>query len=431
MFDDKAIARFALPLMLFFAVILPFDAYAAQGMSLDQVYAAALKRSESTAIQLESVNQAEERYRQARSAVLPSLSASASGTWMDPLPTGSASPNAQNYQPYAKLTLSQPLFRGMREYAALRQGKDLLAAQQQDYRHARVQLYKDVLQNFYTVLSLESQIRNYQEEIRLNHEREADIRERVRIGRSPRSELLNLLSTISTLKATIQQLHGQLQVARQAFAFLSGLDAETPLQDSTRLPSRLEPLDSYLSKLVDRPDVHAARQRLQAANEGVKIARGERLPSLDLNANYYLKRPGYLNDSKWDLGLSITMPLYEGGAIGSKVREAESQRSQAQLTQSQVQRRAEQEIRSLYMQVNLVLDQVEALKAATEAARKSYQAQQHDYRLGLVSNLDVIQSLTAYQQNRRALDNAEYTARSDYLQLQASVLHLPNMSEAP
>jgi outer membrane protein len=401
-------------------------------LTLDAYFTAALQRSESTAIQLQQIQQAEERYRQADAALLPTISGAVSYTWQDPLPPGSPqTPSNLSQQHVSQITASQPLFRGMREYAALRQTQDLLAAQRQDYRQAQLALYKDVLQNFYTILALESDLANYQEEIRLNRERERDIRARVRIGRSRDSELLNEQSSISTLQATVEQLRGQLQVAREAFAFLSGLDALTALHDSMPVPDNLEPLPAYLSGIQHRPDVHAAQQRLVAASEGIAIARGEHYPSLDLNANYYLDRPGYLADSKWDVQLSLTVPLYAGGSIQSKVREAGAQRNQAELTQSQVLRLADQEIRSLYQSVSSNLSQLQALAKATATSRKSYAAQVRDYRLGLVTNLDVLQALTEYQQNQRSLDHTRFTTKSNYLQLLAAAARQPAMAGQP
>lgn len=407
-------------------------AWAAEPLTLDAYFAVALQRSETTAIQLQQIQQAEEIYRQANAALLPTVSGVASLTWQDPLPAGTPSnPSNLSQQHVSRITATQPLFRGMREYAALRQTQDLLSATRQDYRQAEVALYKDVLQNFYTILALESDQRNYQEEIRLNRERETEIRARVRIGRSRDSELLNEQSSISTLRATVEQLSGQLQVAREAFAFLSGLDAVTTLQDSVNMPEQLEPLSAYLAGISNRPDVHAAQQRLVAASEGIAIARGEHYPSLDLNANYYLERPGYLQDSKWDVQLLLTIPLYAGGSIQSKVREAGAQRNQAELTQSQLLRQADQEIRSLYQSVMSNLSQLQALVTATAASKKSYAAQVRDYRLGLVTNLDVLQALTAYQQNQRTLDHTLFTAKSNYLQLLTAAARVPLMDNKP
>src|SRR5581483_10647413 len=146
----------------------------------------------------------------------------------------------------------------------------------------------------------ETDLQNLDEEIGQNLKREAELNARVRIGRSRVSEVLTVQSTISTLRAQIEQLQGQRRVAREAFAFLSGLDASTPLNDTEAVPAALEPLADYLVRLELRPDVQAGQQRLTAADENIAVAKGARLPSIDLNGNYYLERSGALRDVDWD-----------------------------------------------------------------------------------------------------------------------------------
>ena len=400
--------------------------HAAEALTLDEYFAAALKRSEVVATQGELIRQAEERYKQANSALRPTVNGVASYTRQDPIPAGELSTSTSpNRQSLAKLTATQPLFRGFREFAALRQTKALLGAQDQDYRNARAQLFMDVTQNFYTVLSIEQDLKNFGEEINQNIDREKELNSRVRIGRSRIGEVLSVQSTISTLRAQVEQLQGQLGTAREAFAFLSGLASTTLLRDTEDLPVNLEPLDDYLARLELRPDVSASRQRLSAAQENTKVARGAHLPSLDLNANRYLERTGNLKDSTWDVGIALTVPIYAGGLLQSKVSEAVSQRTQAELSASQVSRQAEQEIRSIYQSVVFDRSQLDALEKATESARKNYEAQRRDYRLGLVTNLDVLQALTAFQENQRALDRARYTSKLDYLKLQAAAVRRP------
>jgi outer membrane protein len=407
-------------------------AVAADALTLDDYFAAALKRSEAVATQGELIRQAEERYKQANAALYPTVNGVASYTRQDPIPAGeSSTANFPNRQTLAKVTATQPLFRGLRDFAALRQNQALVSAQNDDYQSARIQLFKDVVQNFYIVLSIEQDLRNLDAEIRLDLDREKELNARVRIGRSRIGEVLTVQSAISTLRAQVQQLQGQLGVARQAFAFLSGLDPATPLRDTETLPASVEPVDEYLARLALRPDVKANRQRLTAAQENVSVARGAKLPSVDLNANRYLNRTGSLRDSEWDVGVALTVPIYSGGLLQSQVSQAVSQQTQAELALSQVRRQAEQEIRSVHESVVYDQSQLAALEKATEAARKNYEAQRHDYRLGLVTNLDVLQALTAYQENRRALDRARFTAKSDYLTLQAAAVRRPAPPEEP
>jgi outer membrane protein len=401
-------------------------AAAAEALTLEEYFAAALARSEVIATQAELIRQAEERYRQADAARYPTVNGVASYTRQDPVPAGeSSSANFPNTQSLAKVTATQPLFRGLRDIAALRQNQALVGAQTEEEQSARLQLFKDVVQNFYTVLSIEQDLRNLEAEIQLDLDREKELNARVRIGRSRIGEVLTVQSAISTLRAQVQQLQGQLGVAREAFGFLSGLDPATPLRDTEEPSAALGSLDDYLARLALRPDVKAAQQRLAAATESVKAARLARLPSVDLNANRYLKRSGALQNSQWDAGVALTVPLYTGGLLQSQVSAALSQQTQAELALSQVRRQAEQEIRALYQSVTYDRAQVQALEKATEAAHKNYEAQRHDYRLGLVTNLDVLQALTAYQENLRALDRARFTAKSDYLALQAAVMRRP------
>lgn len=397
-------------------------------LTLDDYFAAALRRSEVVASQAELIRQAEERYVQAKAAVRPRVDGVGAYTRTD---TGAR--DASDFptrQTLARLTATQPLFRGFREFAAIRQSQALIGAQTEDYLNARVQLFRDVVQNFYEVLALEQDLRNYAEQIGQNREREKELQGRVRIGRSRIGEVLTVQSTISTLRARVEQLRAELATARDVFAFLSGLPAQTPLLDTETLPERPAPLEEYLERVAARPDVKAAEGRFQAAQENVAVARGARLPSVDLNANHYLERDGTLEDVDWDVQLALTVPLYAGGGLQSQLREALSQSTQAELDANRVRRLADQEIRSFHQIAVLDRSQLEALQRSTDAARKNYETQRRDYRLGLVTNLDVLQALTAFQENQRALDRARYMAKLNHLRLEAAAVRRPALPEA-
>ena len=210
-------------------------AAAAWALTLDDYFAQALARSEVVATQSELILQAEERYRQAGSALRPTIDGIASYTWLD---TGARDTLANpTSQPHARLTATQPLFRGFREFATLRQTQALVGAQGEDYRQARTQLFRDVAQNFYNVLAFEQDLRNLDEQVNQNLNREKELRDRVRIGRSRTGEVLTVQTRISTLRAEIEQINAQLSVARDVFAFLSGLPSTTPLRDTEALPT--------------------------------------------------------------------------------------------------------------------------------------------------------------------------------------------------
>jgi len=121
-----------------------------------------------------------------------------------------------------------------------------------------------------------------------------------------------------------------------------------------------------------------------------------------------------------------------GGIISSNVKTAQSQQRQSELQLSRVQRLAMEEIRSLYHNLKADFSQLAALQEAFNLAEKNYKANVRDYERNLVTNLDVLQALTAYQDTQRSLEKIRYLTKIDFNQLEAAAalrLYLINNPE--
>lgn len=416
----KAISILILVLTLF------VPGHAVAGENLENCFKAAMKRSEVIGEQKELVIQAEENIKQARGLILPSINGQAGYLRQQSAGvTASGTQISPTKQPLVKITGDQPLFRGFRDFAALKAEKQLAQAQAQARRQAVLQLYEDMAQAFYARRTYEQELVNLADELASYDSRVTELKERINIGRSRLSEVLQLNASIEALNAVVEQTKGQLLVAQETFAFLTGLPGDTPLSDDEAIPSDINSMDQYVSSVSQRPDTQADRDRYNAAKEGVWVAKGAHLPSVDLLGDYYIKRTGVTTDVKWDVAVNLTMPLFEGGIISSQVREARSVQRQAELTFQATTRQAEEEVRSRYRTLQSDLAQVKALERATDVSKKSYEAERHDYRLGLVTNLDVLQALTSFKEATRALDRTRIAAKLDYDKLESSVAHRP------
>jgi outer membrane protein len=391
------------------------------GRTLADCYAAALARSETVAQQRELVLQAHEHVRQAGGAVLPSLAGAAGWQWQENPGGGALQQSlAPTTSTTARITASQPLFRGGREYAALRAAKRLEAAQREEERRAEVQLYGSVAASFYSVLSATRDLANLADQLAAYDARIAELADRERIGRSRTSEVLTARAARTSLAAQDVQLRGVLEQARESLAFLTGQPADAPLAEEAGEPPAPDALETCLAGIEGRPDVAAARSRAEAAQAGEWVATGAILPSVDLVGNYYLKRGGVLENVHWDAQLALTLPLFTGGQTLSRIREAKSQRRQGDLGVSLARRSAETEIRTLYDRLRADRGQVAALASAVELAKASYDQQAEEYRQGLVNNLDVLTALNTLQGMRQALDRARYLVRTDLALLAAA-----------
>jgi outer membrane protein len=382
-------------------------------LTLEEAFRAALRRSETLATQQELVVQAEENYKQAWGSILPAVGASYSYLRRDT----QSSATGQT----AKVTIDQPLFRGFRDFAAIDETRTLITAQQQAREWAGLQLYRDVAAAFYTELAAQKDLNALDGELDLYDRRIKDLRDRLAIGRSRKTEVLTIQSSQAILKAQREQALGDLRVAREVLSFLTGLDQEARLDDTDTLPLHVKPLDVYQSRVDARPDVLAALKNVEAAQSGITVARGGHLPSADLTGNYYGQRPDMRADGRWDAQITVTLPLFSGGIVSSQVRSAESLRRESALQLSQARRLAAEDIRSLYHNLDSALAQKRALEEAFRISEENYKANLQDYEFGRVNNLDVLTALSAYQETKRSLQKSRYQSLIDYSQLDAAV----------
>lgn len=394
--------------------------------TLQESFESALKKSESFAQQQQLLEQAEERYKQAIGGVLPNIALAGSYLRQDTPQSSIGGSLFPAEQTTARLTASQPLFKGFREFAAMGQFSALADAQQLSRKHAGVLLYQDIVQVFYQVLSYESDIRNLNRQIELNAKRVKELEGRRKIGRSRNTEVLSVQAALAQLQAQAELAKGQLAASREMFEYLTGLDRDTPLRDDEEvLPNKVPALSKYLERLEKRFDFQAEKERVEAADKGVSLAKGEHWPTVDLQGNYYFKRNGALANVKWDVQVVGSLPLFSGGAVMSRVRQSVAERKRVELGMEQTRRLSEQEIRTLYASLLSDQAQLNALEKAAGLAEKTYVEQTREYRFGLVTNLDVIQSLNTAQLNQRDLDRAKYALKSDFLRLEAAAVTKP------
>ncbi len=403
---------------------------AGEPLNLEDCFRAALKRSEVLADQQELVVQAEETYHRARGAILPSINGSYSYFYQHaPGLMNSGNTDMSAAQKTAVITADQPLFKGFRDFAAVDAAKASIMAQEQAMQWAGTQLYEDVAQAFYNRLAVQKDLSVLDNELELYQQRIKELQDRLTIGRSRPTEVLTVQSAQAILKAQKEQILGQLNVSKEVLAFLTGLDQDIQLVDTDKLPIDIGSLDNYQSEIDTRPDIVAARNNLKASKSNITVAKGAYLPSVDLIGDYYVQRPNQETNGAWDVEIAVTMPIFEGGITRSNVKTAESQERQSEIQLGQIERMALEEVRSLYHNLKSDMAQLAALQEAFDTSEKNYKANVKDYELNLVSNLDVLQALAAYQDTERSLEKIRYLTKTDYEKLEASVAHRLSLME--
>lgn len=414
-------------IFVFFSGLLTIS-YATSSSAIDlfAAYSLALQKNELPAIQANITEQARESVDQAWSAVLPNVQASYSYLRQDLGTAGTISSLAPKEQNTAKIILTQPVFQGMKEYAALRSAKENVVNNDYLTEQTRITLFQSVATAYFAILGAEQDLADLEQSMALHKDRVRDLQARYQIGRSRKGDLLLENSQIAALNAEIMAGRYTISQSRLQLALLTGASETVNLEKTNfKFPSAIQKLDDYLKAIEQRPDIQAKRSQIKIANESIEIARGGHYPTVDAFGDYYLNRTGPSKDSKWDVGFTVTLPLYQGGGIESQIRQAALKRNQTEIELNQTLRSIENTIRTLYDSVNSGILQNNSYQESVKAAEANYQEQMRDFKRGLITNLDVIQALSTLQDAKRVANKAMYETLTAYAQLQSSVGKIP------
>jgi outer membrane protein TolC len=143
----------------------------------------------------------------------------------------------------------------------------------------------------------------------------------------------------------------------------------------------------------DRPDYKSAQARVQSAEYDRKAAKSERLPVVDLNADY-----GDIGQRPWDshgtfsVSTSLRVPIFTGGAIQGRIIEAQAQLDQRKAELEDMRGRIYYEIRNAFLDLQSAADRVQVAQSAIKLANEQVAQSQDRFRAGVTNNVEVVQA---------------------------------------
>ncbi len=361
----------------------------------------------------------EELKKQNRSNYYPKLSAKGNYFKQD---------NVNVDQKTVGLNLAHTIYRGGRDSLLVDTAdKNIALAENQKYSD-RLNLYLNVIQTYYNYFLNLNDYKNLELLKKQSNERVDETKKRVHVGRSRKGELLQAEAQLASADAQLFNGYGLVKESEERFYILTGLDKiSNPFDEVIEVPKGNGNLQSYLDAAFKRPDVINREIKIEIADLDLNSSKAQYYPTLDLATNYYFNKRNSTTyrDSKWDVGLTLTFPLFEGGATNAKVRESVQKKEAAIYTLYDYKKTVQLDITSKYETYHRFLDQIKAFDLALEKAQKSYEVAISDYRLGLISNLDLLSSLNLYLDSKRNSEKIKIQAMMNLKILEATSGVLP------
>lgn len=160
--------------------------------------------------------------------------------------------------------------------------------------------------------------------------------------------------------------------------------------------------------LAQRPDIQAAKRRVEAANAQIGVARAAFFPSVTFAASAGYRNTdlsSLINASNqfWSIGPSLALSLFDGGQRRAARAQAEAVLDQTIANYRQTVLASFQDIEDNLVAAVQLKDQAQAQQEALDAARKNLDITQAQYQAGTASALNLILAQTTTLTAERTL----------------------------
>jgi outer membrane protein len=382
-----------------------------------------------------SLEAGRERIPQGRALLLPTLNLSANvaaqrieleSSNQLLTPDFVRSPTTSGYT----FTLSQPLYRpqnlAQRDQAGylVRQAEATFSQASQDLTVRTAQAYFDVLAAQDTLALVGAQKAAISEQL-------AQAKRNFEVGTATITDTHEAQARYDLIVAQEIAAQNDLDSKRRALQLIAGREYTQlrPLRTEIRLSP---PVPNDMQSWVDLAEKQSYAVLIQQAVTEVaqletRRASAGHMPTLDIVGSYGLARDtgsiqsGIGRDlTTGQIGLQLALPLYQGGAISSREREAAANYLKAQQDVENARRTVALTSRQTYLAVINGIAQVGALEQALVSSQSALDSNRLGYEVGVRINIDVLNAQQQLFSTRRDLALARYNAIINHLKLKAA-----------
>ena len=180
-----------------------------------------------------------------------------------------------------------------------------------------------------------------------------------------------------------------------------GLDAES----SAPIPDESEAIAVAMRQ---RADIAAATRSLEAARQGARAIRAERLPTLAGFADDGVigtSAQNLLNTYTW--GVQLSLPVFDGSKRSGRLNEQQAVAAQLDVQLRELERDITAEVRAAILELAVAREQLAAAKGRLSLAQQEYTQAQERFRAGVAGNGDVVLAALSLNGARNVVIDAE------------------------
>ncbi|MCB4359800.1 TolC family outer membrane protein [Quatrionicoccus australiensis] len=414
-------------------IVSPLFASPLFAADLMQVYRTAQDNDPTFAAARSVLDAGREKAPQGRAGLLPSLSLSGNTVWNENeiSPHNGSTPTKARYNSNGyQLTLSQPLFR-WQNWVSYDQAKIQVVQAEVNFTQARQDLILRVAQAYFDVNYATENLKAVKANKSAIGQQLESAKKNFEVGTATITDTHEAQARFDLASAQEISAESDLEVKQHALAAILG--KEPGLLAVVRKDAPLTPPQpNDMSQWVAAAEKDSLAVQVQQANADIAAReldkqRAGHYPTLDLVANKgysksFLQAYGGAYDTDvQNIGLQLNIPLFQGGLVVSRQREAAANRNAAESSLEATRRGAALSARQYYLGVVNGLAQVRALQAALVSSQSALESNKLGYEVGVRINIDVLNAENQVYVTRRDLAKATLDTLMAQLRLKAAV----------
>ena len=381
-----------------------------------------------------SLEASKEKVFQAKTALLPTvnLSSSASVNRFDIY--ASPAPDRTYFGAGVVLAGSYPLWRPAIG-TTISQAELAVRLSQAAYANAQQELIVRVSQAYFDVLLAQDTLASIAAQKAAISEQLAQAKREFEVGTKTILDTNEAQARFDLMLAQEAVAQGDEISKRAALTLLTGQDPKTLAKlraNALVAPASPADINAWAGRAEEASiAVQVALLNTEIAKLDItrnKIAKGA---TVDLVSNLSANRSvgsassnARSNTTNGSIGVQLNYPLYNGGSLDSKVREAALNHDKSLADLDAARRNAAQAARQTYLSLNYGIAQIKALESAERSAQTLLESTKLGYQVGVRINLDVLNAQQALAANKQSLAKARYDALMAGLRLKSATAQL-------
>ncbi len=305
------------------------------------------------------------------------------------------------------IVLSMPLYTGGRLRNEIEATEQIAQSTKYQLFRSRRELVFNVSNVFYSMLGQKAVIKSLifsQKALDEHHKRVAELLN------AKKAAEVDLLRTEVRLADIEQQLLRERNVLNIQYALLANLLGLDKQDKNLEIDGELTQIDfsasidqRIASAFKGRQDYLSLKYRTNAQQKRLDIAKAGRLPNVSLQASYGKRWDA---DSSQDnevgqVGISILLPLFEGGRIDARVRREHSRLRVQKEALRKLQLQIRLELKTAILNIESTRARIAVTQKAVEQSKESLRIEREKYDYGKGAIVDVLDAQSAMLESQK------------------------------